>query len=31
MTLGCKGDDWPYGGTIDVAKGFGNELVDTDV
>jgi len=31
LTLGCRGDDWPYNGTIDVAKGFGNTLVDCDV
>ena len=31
MTLGCRGEDWPYNGSIDAATSFGNELVDCDV
>lgn len=31
MTLGCKGDEWPYNGSIDAAASFGNELVDCDI
>ena len=29
LTLGCRGDDWPYNGSIDAATSFGNELVET--
>ena len=28
LTLACKGEDWPYGGSIDAAASFGNQLVD---
>ena len=28
LTLGSKGDKWPYNGSIDVAEGFGNTLVE---
>lgn len=31
LTLGCKGDDWPYNGSIDAATSFGNEMVDCDL
>ena len=31
ITLGGKGDSWPFNGSIDVAKGFGNELCELDV
>ena len=27
LTLGSVGEHWPYHGSIEVAKGFGNELV----
>lgn len=30
LTLGSTGDNWPYGGSIDVAKGFGSEVVNVD-
>jgi enhancing lycopene biosynthesis protein 2 len=28
LTLGQKGEKWPYNGSIDVASGFGNTLND---
>lgn len=31
LTLGCRGDNWPYNGSIDAAKSFGNELVEVDL
>ena len=31
LTLGGKGDDWPYNGSIDAALSFGNELVETNL
>lgn len=31
MTLGCRGDNWPYNGSIDAATSFGNELVEADL
>jgi len=31
MTLGKKGDAWPFNGSIDAATGFGNELVEVDI
>lgn len=31
MTLGCKGEDWPFSGSIDAAASFGNEMVDCDI
>lgn len=31
MTLGMKGDDWPYNGSIDAATSFGNEMEDCDL
>ena len=31
ITLGCKGDNWPYNGSIDAAKSFGNILEDKDI
>lgn len=31
LTLGCKGDDWPYNGAIDAATSFGNELAEKDI
>ena len=31
MTLGCKGDNWPYNGAIDAAESFGNEIVERAV
>ena len=31
MTLGEKGDNYPYAGSIDVAEGFGNNLVACDL
>ena len=31
MTLGSRGDDWPYNGAIDAASSFGNEMVDCDI
>jgi enhancing lycopene biosynthesis protein 2 len=31
MTLGGRGDDWPYNGSIDAASSFGNELVESDL
>lgn len=31
MTLGCRGENWPYNGSIDAATSFGNELVELDV
>jgi len=31
MTLGCRGDDWPYNGSIDAATSFGNELVEAGI
>lgn len=30
LTLGMKGDTWPYDGTIDVAEGFGAQLESQD-
>lgn len=31
LTLGRKGDDWPYNGSIDAAASFGNKMVDCDI
>ena len=31
ITLGMKGEHWPYNGSIDVAEKFGNTLKDTMV
>jgi enhancing lycopene biosynthesis protein 2 len=31
MTLGLKGEDWPYQDSIDAAKSFGNDMQDADV
>lgn len=31
MTLGCRGDEWPYNGSIDAASSFGNEMVECDL
>ena len=31
LTLGSKGEQWPYAGTIDVAKDFGNEMKESEV
>ena len=31
LTLGSRGDAWPYNGSIDAATSFGNELVDMDI
>jgi enhancing lycopene biosynthesis protein 2 len=31
LTLGCKGDNWPYNGSIDAATSFGNEVVEAQI
>ena len=31
MTLGGRGDSWPYNGSIDAASSFGNNLVESDL
>ena len=31
LTLGGRGADWPYNGSIDAALSFGNELVETNL
>ena len=31
LTLGKKGEAWPYNGSIDVAKGFGNNMQEKGV
>ena len=31
LTLGCKGDNWPYKGSIDAATSFGNEVVESGI
>ena len=31
ITLGCKGNDWPFNANIDTAVSFGNELVEVDI
>lgn len=31
LTLGKKGDKWPYNGSIDVAQSFGNTMQETDL
>ncbi|KAJ9451395.1 Glyoxalase ElbB [Diplonema papillatum] len=31
LTLGCRGDAWPYQGSIDAAESFGNELKECDM
>ena len=31
LTLGKKGNDWPYAGSIEAASKFGNKLVSCDV
>jgi len=31
LTLGCRGDDWPYNGSIDAATSWGNELIETTI
>ena len=31
ITLGKKGEGWPYGDTIDVANKFGNKVIPCDV
>jgi len=31
MTLGCKGDAWPYNGAIDASTSVGNEMVELDL
>lgn len=31
ITLGKKGPEWPYAGSIEVANKYGNKLVDCDI
>ena len=31
MTMGCKGDDWPFNGAIDASSSFGNEMVEAGI
>lgn len=31
LTLGGKGESWPYSGSIDIAKDFGNDLIESEV
>lgn len=31
LTLGCRGENWPYNGSIDAATSFGNELVEANL
>ena len=31
LTLGKKGDGWPYSGSIDAASGMGNKLEEKDI
>lgn len=31
MTLGKKGSDWPFAGSIEIASKFGNKVIDCDV
>ena len=31
MTLGCRGDQWPYNGAIEASTSFGNEMVELDL
>ena len=31
LTLGKRGDAWPYNGSIDAAASFGNEMVEIDI
>ena len=31
LTLGKRGDAWPYNGSIDAAASFGNEMVEVDI
>ena len=31
LTLGKKGENWPYAGSIEVATSFGNELAEKDI
>lgn len=31
LTLGCRGDNWPYNGAIDAATSFGNTLEEIDI
>ena len=31
LTLGCRGDNWPYNGSIDAATSFGNTLVEKEI
>lgn len=31
LTLGSKGENWPYQDAIDAATSFGNELVETQI
>ena len=31
LTLGKRGDAWPFNGSIDAANSFGNEMVEVDI
>lgn len=31
LTLGSKGDSWPFSGSIDAAKSLGNKIVEMGV
>lgn len=31
ITLGCKGESWPFSDSIEAAESFGNKLVQSDV
>ena len=31
LTLGGRGEDWPFNGSIDAVSSFGNELIETNL
>jgi len=31
LTLGCKGESWPFAGSIDAAESLGNKCVEMNV